>query len=36
MDERSRALDMNSAYNAISIAYEELGDELKTAPSIFS
>jgi len=35
MGERSRALDMNSAYSAISVAYEELKDELKTAPSIF-
>lgn len=34
--ERSRALDMNSAYGAISTAYEELKNELKTAPSIFS
>lgn len=36
MGDRSRALDKNSAYNAISIAYEELGDELKTAPSLFA
>jgi len=31
---RSRALDMNSAYDAITSAYGELRDELRTAPSV--
>lgn len=36
LDERSRALDMNSAYDAIRTAFGELGDELRTAPSVSS
>ncbi len=34
MSERSRALDMSSAYDAIITAYEELGEELRAAPRI--
>jgi hypothetical protein len=36
LGERSRAVDENSAYEAIRAAHDELGDELRQAPSVVS
>lgn len=36
LNERSRALDMASAYDAICAAYEELGEELTASPGVSS
>lgn len=36
LGERSRALDKDSAYSAITTAYEEMKDQLKAAPSVLS